>query len=201
MFDHIGGKIKTLAKVCCVLGIIGSLLSGIVIISNNSYYRPTTGVGIMVIVVGCLASWIGAFATYGFGELIETTVDNNKQLKTIESGIKQLLEKETKIIEVPVKQETAETETKMSVDAVEVPHEVFEKVDIEDGKKLYAVLEAMSSAKEIYSYLQENWGEDERVRPLIEKISETVKLERLYGNCKNTAMRNAREFLIEAPEE
>ena len=199
MFDNIGGKIKTLAKVCCALGIIASLLSGTVILSNDSYYRPTTGLGIIVIVVGCLASWIGSFATYGFGELIETTVDNNKQLKAIGEGIKDLLEKEPKIVEVPVKQEIAKEEEPSEPD--EAPHEAFEILNAEDSEKLYAILETMSSGKEMYDYVLANWGEDERMRPLIDELLKSVKFERLYGNGKNSALRHARECLGITSEE
>ena len=83
MFNNIGGKIKALAKVLCWLGIILSVLSGIAILAsgdsgriavNGAYSTVSSGVaGILVIVIGCLASWIGSFFAYGFGQLIENS--------------------------------------------------------------------------------------------------------------------------------
>ena len=76
MFDNIGSKIMKLAKVLCWIGIIASIVSGIVIISGGSRsYNSGAAVfsGILTIVLGCLFSWIGSFFTYGFGHLIENT--------------------------------------------------------------------------------------------------------------------------------
>ena len=81
MFDNIGGKIQGLAKVICWIGIIASIILGIVIIMGASqsygYYRRTdTGTifaGIAVIVGGSLLSWVGSFVLYGFGELVENS--------------------------------------------------------------------------------------------------------------------------------
>lgn len=68
MFDNICGKIKTMAQVICVLGIIGSVIGGIVLISVDMVI-----VGIIVLIGGSLLSWLGSFGLYGFGQLIENT--------------------------------------------------------------------------------------------------------------------------------
>lgn len=65
MYDEIGGKIKTLAKVIAWVGIIVSVVVGIVTIS--------TGVGILVLVLGPLFSWLSTLVLYGFGQLVENT--------------------------------------------------------------------------------------------------------------------------------
>ena len=70
MFDNIGGKIKTLAKVICWIGIITSVITGIVFaISDDDMILY----GLLIAVGGSLISWIGSFFTYGFGELIENS--------------------------------------------------------------------------------------------------------------------------------
>lgn len=84
MFDNIGSKIMKLAKVLCWIGIIVSIISGVVIIAggNRSYNSGASVLsGILTIVLGCLFSWIGSFFTYGFGKLIENTdsIRNNTQ--------------------------------------------------------------------------------------------------------------------------
>ena len=62
MFDNIGGKIKTLAVSTCILGIIASVITGLSQLDHG---------GILILLFGCMGSWIGAFFIYGFGELIE----------------------------------------------------------------------------------------------------------------------------------
>lgn len=73
MFNNIGGKIKTLAGVTCVLGMIASACGAAALWAQNSRYTPTIFLGVLVLGLGCLGSWVGSFFTYGFGELIENT--------------------------------------------------------------------------------------------------------------------------------
>ena len=75
MFDNIGGKIKTLAHVTCILGMIASVCGAVAIWMRNGWYTPTILAGALVLGVGCLGSWIGSFFTYGFGQLIESVED------------------------------------------------------------------------------------------------------------------------------
>lgn len=67
MFENIGGKIKVLAKVCTWIGIGGSVLAGVPVMIASGV------AGLIVIVVGCLASWVGSFLLYGFGQLVENS--------------------------------------------------------------------------------------------------------------------------------
>ena len=71
MFENIGGKIKILAKVICWIGIIASVISAIALWTADSSYSPTIALGFGVLIGGCLASWIGSFFAYGFGELVD----------------------------------------------------------------------------------------------------------------------------------
>ena len=103
MFNNIGKKIKTLAKVLCWIGIIVSVLSGIVIMAASgqisdsynsySYNYNSAGLnissgaavvaGILVIVLGALFSWIGSFVLYGFGQMVDNS-DKLVELKQAE---------------------------------------------------------------------------------------------------------------------
>ena len=67
MFSNIGGKIKTLAVVVCVLGSIASFVSGVIMLTVGAVN------GLLIILVGVLGSWIGTLCLYGFGQLIEDT--------------------------------------------------------------------------------------------------------------------------------
>ena len=82
MFDNIGGKIKTLAKVICWAGIGFSIFFGLLVfigcaLSESGFFDVVIGffLGILLIIIGSLASWIGSFFLYGFGELIERTAE------------------------------------------------------------------------------------------------------------------------------
>ena len=78
MFSNIGGKIKKLAIILCILGMIGSVIYGIVCFANSNRYENLTLYGILILVGGCLVSWIISFFVYGYGELIEraASIDN-----------------------------------------------------------------------------------------------------------------------------
>ena len=70
MFDNIGGKIKTLASVICIIGIIGCCIIGIVLMTKGELLVI---IGLAVMVLGSLLSWVGSFVLYGFGQLIENS--------------------------------------------------------------------------------------------------------------------------------
>ncbi len=89
MWSNIGHKIKTLAKVICWIGIVLSVLVGIMAIATGgtlqSYgYTYNTGnnilTGILVIVLGVLGSWLGSLTMYGFGELVERAMNIDDKL-------------------------------------------------------------------------------------------------------------------------
>ena len=68
MYNNIGHKIKTLATVIAVIGMIASLLLGVILISKEEFV-----LGIIVAAIGCLLSWLSSFTLFGYGCLIENT--------------------------------------------------------------------------------------------------------------------------------
>lgn len=90
MFADIGSKIKSLARVLCWLGIIAAVISGIALISQGSasrgYYSSSSGSlvfsGFLVMVLGSLFSWVGSFVLYGFGELVEASMETRDYFVT-----------------------------------------------------------------------------------------------------------------------
>lgn len=85
MFDNIGGKIKGLAQIGTQVGIVVSAILGIIIIVwgyDVGYDEVTFVIGIGVIVLGALFSWLGSFYIYGFGELIDCTAEIAEKLNT-----------------------------------------------------------------------------------------------------------------------
>lgn len=69
MFGNIGSKIKSLAKIVCWIGIVVFTILGLVSIGD------TPVLGLLIVILGSLCSWIGSFFVYGFGELIEKTTE------------------------------------------------------------------------------------------------------------------------------
>ena len=82
MFTNIGNKIRTLAKVLCIIGIVLAALSGLIMmISGISMlgYSYTAGAGVALIfgglvsaALGALLAWVGSFVLYGYGQLIHS---------------------------------------------------------------------------------------------------------------------------------
>lgn len=81
MWENIGRKLQSLAKVLCWIGIVISVISGIVIMAQSNRYQSTILTGILYIVVGCLFSWISSWALYGLGIVVEY-VESNKGSST-----------------------------------------------------------------------------------------------------------------------
>lgn len=63
MFDNISKKIKSLATVIAWFGIIASVIVGL----------QNMPAGIVIIILGCLGSWVCGMLVYGFGQLIENS--------------------------------------------------------------------------------------------------------------------------------
>ena len=91
MFNDIGKKIKSLARILCVLGITASVLLGAAaIVGMNSFNIPNitaslsnTAYGILIAFVGSIFSWVSNFVLYGFGELVDKTAENEKKTADI----------------------------------------------------------------------------------------------------------------------
>lgn len=79
MFRNIGEKIKILAIVCTVLGCLLSVAIAIVCWCTKNILA-----GFIVIIGGCLLSWIGTFLLYGFGELISQTTKVAKGVQNMQ---------------------------------------------------------------------------------------------------------------------
>ena len=78
MFENIGGKTKSLAKIVCWLGIIGSVIGGFVYVYINND-------GVLFLFIaggGSLISWLSSFFVYGFGELIDSVQSLDKKIRS-----------------------------------------------------------------------------------------------------------------------
>ena len=71
MWENVGGKLQTFAKIICWLGIIGSVILAIALWSQNSRYRSTILLGFVYLIAGGLGSWLSSLAMYGLGLVVE----------------------------------------------------------------------------------------------------------------------------------
>ena len=108
MFRNIGKKIKTLSKILCWLGIIGGVLSGLALIAagaagiglnvsdgiSTNYVSAAALIilGVVMLVVLPLLSWLSGFMLYGFGEIVDSVSElkqSNEEMLNRVSNIAQ----------------------------------------------------------------------------------------------------------------
>ena len=76
MYDKIGGKIKVLTKAIAIIGIVASVIYGIVLLSLGQ-----TVTGIIYLLLMPFLIWISSFVLYGFGELVEKVCNIEKKIR------------------------------------------------------------------------------------------------------------------------
>lgn len=69
MFDRVGGKIQTFAKVIFYIQVTISIIGAVVSAAYVHYL-----VGLFIIVIGPIYAWIISAILYGFGLLVESAV-------------------------------------------------------------------------------------------------------------------------------
>lgn len=78
MYDNIGEKLKNWAKALCVLGIIASVITAIVLWSikewvRYEYVHPYILHGFIVLILGSLFSWTSTWVMYAIGHAAENS--------------------------------------------------------------------------------------------------------------------------------
>lgn len=88
MFENVGGKIETYAKVCLFLCIgLAVIILLIGCANNNSYYGSSVFItSLITSVVLVIAGYIGSLMIYGYGKLIENVDEIKKILKEMKSA-------------------------------------------------------------------------------------------------------------------
>ena len=67
MFDHIGTKIKSLAKVFFVVLCLSAVLVAIIMTQYWEY------LALLLIPIGVIVAWLSTFLLYAFGQLVENS--------------------------------------------------------------------------------------------------------------------------------
>ena len=86
MFDHIGDKVKTMATVFCIIGIVASIIVGAAFILRGAFI-----IGIIIAAVGAFISWLSCLALYAIGETAENTNRIIHKINTIENMVNKAL--------------------------------------------------------------------------------------------------------------
>jgi hypothetical protein len=83
MYNNIGRKIKTLAKVICICIAVVWIIIGFSLILNR-YSSPFVRLmGLLIILIGPLFAWVNSFLLYGYGELIEQNKEMLNEIKCL----------------------------------------------------------------------------------------------------------------------
>ncbi len=85
MFNNVGSKLQTMAKVFTWIGIACSAISGVAMMFGGGLMILS---GLLTIALGSLCSWLSSLAMYGFGEMVE-----NSNIRT-ELAVKEAMQKE-----------------------------------------------------------------------------------------------------------
>ena len=91
MFQNIGKKIKIVAIVIMIVGIVLSVVGGLFAFWEGYLgYDFITSIVIFVMItsLGILGSWLSVFILYGFGELVDQTMETNQRLEEILAHMK-----------------------------------------------------------------------------------------------------------------
>lgn len=137
MFDNIGSKIKTLAKVLTWLGIIGSCISGILLMAED---EDLIAAGLLIIIFGSLISWGGSFLLYGFGQLIE---NSDRMVQLMGSGTAST-KRERKVESERAPQPKKTQKAVKAVPQPSEPDELSEIICPHCGEELYVSMEEES---------------------------------------------------------
>lgn len=144
MFNNIGKKIKSLSKVICWIGIIISLVLGIVCFAVLEDLEVLFG--FLVIFLGSLLSWLNTFILYAFGQLVDNSdilVVNTK--KTQESGEEKCDSKKTTLSD---KKNQLTRLKKQNLITDEEYSEKLKKLNEEENDPAYALKNSLLKLKE-----------------------------------------------------
>ncbi len=84
MFDNIGGKIKGVAQFIAWVGIILTVI--LFFILTISGEEELIALSFVILIVGCLGSWLSSLTLYGFGQLVENS-DSLVKINSINANI------------------------------------------------------------------------------------------------------------------
>lgn len=187
MFRNPGGKIKSYAKVLFWIGVVISIIIGVIEIGSSfvaaAYsYQGSFGTillgilgGILTVAIGTLISWLAVLTLYAFGTLVE----NSDELVRLNGGIPSG-DKTAEKIEVPEKMHQSlhniQTEPVVKATPEKQTEEPVEEVKEEPAEVVDAPVEETPTVEET---------------PAQEDTAETEVNEKVCPNCGEHAEKDA----------
>lgn len=117
MYDNIGEKIKSLAKASFIVVSITEVITGIALMIAEDYLIL---LGLLIMIVGPIVTWLSSWLLYGFGQLIE-----NSDIIAAEYNRKNEKHEKAVIKNNQRKQAQRQKEVKESIINPEVDEDVF----------------------------------------------------------------------------
>lgn len=107
MFGNIKGKIALFAILLFIAGLIASLLvGGMILFAGDN--AATIITGLLVLLLGSLASWGVSLLVYGFGQIVENSNQTVRKLQGLEAQVRMLREANPPAMpDAPVRQQSA----------------------------------------------------------------------------------------------
>lgn len=89
MYNNVGKKIQTLAKILAWVGIIFFVLVGAVTIYGglNTYNYVMVGQGVLFALICPVLCWLSSLTAFGFGSLIETNEKMKNDIQELRNTI------------------------------------------------------------------------------------------------------------------
>ena len=187
MFRNPGGKIKSYAKVLFWIGVVISIIIGVIEIGSSfvaaaysyhgSFGTILLGIlgGILTVAIGTLISWLAVLTLYAFGTLVE----NSDELVRLNGGIPSG-DKTAEKIEVPEKMHQSlhniQTEPVVKATPEKQTEEPVEEVKEEPAEVVDAPVEETPTVEET---------------PAQEDTAETEVNEKVCPNCGEHAEKDA----------
>lgn len=94
MFENVGKKIMDCVTIITIVGCIGFCIFGLILLGTVPL------IGVLVMIIGCLLTWISGFVLYGFGRLIHNSEQLNelqemkKAIKTLNTNLNWLMQQQ-----------------------------------------------------------------------------------------------------------
>lgn len=192
MYDKVGEKLKAIASFICGFGIVIAVIVGVMEMATVSKYSGGIGflIGMIIISVGSLLSWLSGIFIYAFGELVDNSEANLRVLSSIRQDIASINSSEIlnkACDDEQTKQESVESE----VIETNVSEGAVNTVNRKPAKEVLETLMSMDTAKEMREYVQ--GLNDDRYIDILKVLENRNEIERMYGVNHETTIRIVRK--------
>ena len=189
MYDNIDEKLKMLAFVQFILGILGSVILSISLLDAGLVFC------ILYVLFGSLMSWLSSLTTYGLGEAIEkaTIAAKQAQYPPQNAGLEEYAELLAKLQQREKEEELRQKKIRQEQLRQQLSQDETQRIDFFLNE--ISSCDSLHEIQKIWEQYPENTFRN--AKQISEKIAVKVEMERLYGKDKATVS----AFLTEIKEE